>query len=196
MVCPGVAPPSRVAGVPSSGLVLSPQPPTVDTLLTMSITGHRQREQEYGYLSYFHHVVLGLDEIDRLVHTVTEELGTRGLTTPFLFSSRALDVNPSRVHRLIQAFLRTCVSFPAPDAEHNGTRRPALLRPQNLPCACDGVSPESCVSLVAMPCEASSLGTCMSSGVRPNFVSDFLRYVFVFTMLIPVSSPRLSSNPF
>ncbi len=56
-------------------------------ILTTSITGHRQREQEYGYLSYFHHVVLGLDEVDRLVHTVIEELGTRGLTTPFFFSS-------------------------------------------------------------------------------------------------------------
>jgi len=29
----------------------------------------------------------------------------------------------------------------------HGTRRPGLLRSQNLPCACDGVSPESCVSL-------------------------------------------------
>src|SRR6266581_96371 len=43
----------------------------------MSITGHRQWEQEYCYLSYFHHVVLGLDEVDRLVHTVTEELDTQ-----------------------------------------------------------------------------------------------------------------------
>src|SRR6267378_1263848 len=32
---------------------LKPQPWI--PLLTMSITGHRQREQEYGYLSYFHH---------------------------------------------------------------------------------------------------------------------------------------------
>ena len=86
-------------------------------LLTMNSTGHRHREQEYGYLSYHHHIVLGLDEVHRLVHTVTEELGTRGLTTPFLFSNLALDVNSSGVRRLIQAFLRTCVSFPAPDAE-------------------------------------------------------------------------------
>src|SRR5712691_8890987 len=47
-------------------------------------------------------------------------------------------------------------------------RRPALLRPQNLPCACDGVLPKSCMSLGAMPCKASSLGTCTSSGVRPH----------------------------
>jgi hypothetical protein len=50
--------------------------------------------------------------VDSLVHTVTEELGTR-----FLFSSLVLDVNSSGVRRLIQAFLRTCVPFPAPGAE-------------------------------------------------------------------------------
>jgi len=71
----------------------------------MSITGHRQWEQEYCYLSYFHHIVLGLDEVDRLVHTVTEELGTCGLTTAFPFSSHALNINSSGVRRLIQAFI-------------------------------------------------------------------------------------------
>jgi hypothetical protein len=75
----------------------------------MNIIGYRHRDQEYGYLSYYHHVVLGLEEVHRLVHTVTEELGTRGLTTPFLFSSLALDVKFSGVRRLIQAFLRTCI---------------------------------------------------------------------------------------
>jgi len=65
-----------------------------------------------------------------------------------------------------------------------------------MPCACDGVSPESCVSLEAMSCEDSSLGICTSSGVRPNLVNDFLRHVFIHTMLIPVYRPRLSSNPF
>ena len=74
----------------------------------MSITGHRQREQEYGYLSYLHHVVIGLDEVSRLVHTVTEEFGTRGLTKPSLFSTLAFDVNSSGVRRFIQAFFHTC----------------------------------------------------------------------------------------
>jgi hypothetical protein len=89
-------------------------------LLTMSVPGHCHREQEYGYLSYYHHIVLGLEVVDSLVHTVTEELGTR-----FLFSSLALDVNSSGAHRLIQAFHRTCVPFPAPGAErtwHEGAR--------------------------------------------------------------------------
>jgi hypothetical protein len=43
-------------------------------LLTMPVSGHRHHEQEYGYLSYYHHIVLGLEEVDSLVHTVTEEL--------------------------------------------------------------------------------------------------------------------------
>jgi len=51
----------------------------------MTITGHRRREQEYVCLSYLHDVILGLDEVDRLVHTVTKKLGTRGLETTFLF---------------------------------------------------------------------------------------------------------------
>ena len=41
-------------------------------LLTMSVAGHHHREQEYVYLSYYHHIVLGLEEVDSLVHTVTE----------------------------------------------------------------------------------------------------------------------------
>jgi hypothetical protein len=89
-------------------------------LLTMSVAGHPHCEHEYDHLSYSHHVVLGLEVVDSLVHTVTEELGTR-----FLFSSLALDVNSSGARRLIQAFHRTCVPFPAPGAErtwHEGAR--------------------------------------------------------------------------
>ena len=95
MLCPGRH--RRVSRVcPHQALCFRPKPPTLDTvILTMSIAGHRQREQEYGCPSYFHHVVLGLDEVDRFVHPVTEGLGTRGLTTPFLFSSLVLDVNSS-----------------------------------------------------------------------------------------------------
>jgi len=35
--------------------------------------------------------------------------------------------------------------------------RPALLPLQNLPCACDGILPKSCMSLGAMPCLATLL---------------------------------------
>lgn len=101
-------------------------------MLTTTITGHREREQDYGYLSYQHNVVLGLEEVNRLVRTLTDELGTRGLTTPFLFSSLALDISSSRVRRLIQSFLRTCVSFPAPDAEYTWREEARFAAPPEL----------------------------------------------------------------
>lgn len=67
------------------------------------------KEHDYGYLSCERHVVLGLEEVSRLVDVVAEELATRGgLTTPFIFSSLALDVSSPAIKRLIQTFLRTC----------------------------------------------------------------------------------------
>jgi len=83
----------------------------------MSITGPCQREQEYGYLSYLHHIILGLDEIDRLVHTITK-FSIYGLTTLSFLSSFVLKVNSSGVRRLVWAFLHTCVSLPVLGAEH------------------------------------------------------------------------------
>jgi hypothetical protein len=41
----------------------SPAEPSI-FLLTMSVAGHRHREQEYGCLSYHHRIVLGLEEVD------------------------------------------------------------------------------------------------------------------------------------
>jgi Domain of unknown function (DUF1708) len=99
----------------------------------MTIIGSREREQDYGYLSVHRHVVLGLDEVARLVQTITDELGTRGLTTPFLlFSSLALDVNSSGVRRLVQTFLRTCVSFPVPDTERTWREEARFAAPPEL----------------------------------------------------------------
>jgi hypothetical protein len=69
----------------------------------------RERELEYGYLGYEPSVILGIDQVDRLVQVVCEELGTRGgITTPFIFSSLALDISMTAIKRLVQAFLRTC----------------------------------------------------------------------------------------
>lgn len=68
----------------------------------------QQLQLEYGYLSFMRNVVLGLDEVARLVDVVGNELGTRGLTTPFIFSSLALDVSATAVKKLINAFLTTC----------------------------------------------------------------------------------------
>jgi hypothetical protein len=84
------------------------------------------------------------------------------------------------------------VSFPVLDAERGWHEEASSAATQNLSCAWYGVSPESCVSLGEMPFE-TSLGICR---VRPNLVSHVLRHVFIHPMLIPVYSPRLSSNPF
>lgn len=70
----------------------------------------REITQDYGYLSYKRHVVLGLEEITRLVDVVSQELGARCLTTPFIFSALALDVSASATTRLIETFLQTCKS--------------------------------------------------------------------------------------
>lgn len=85
--------------------------------------------QEYGYLHWEKHIILGLDEVVRLVDVVAEELRQRGtltilipaksprcsrrfpcsgLTTPLLFSPMALDINPNTIRKLVQAFLATC----------------------------------------------------------------------------------------
>lgn len=67
------------------------------------------KENDYGYLSYERHVVLGLEQVARLVDVLSEELGSRGgITTPFIFSSLALDISSSAIKRLIRAFLNTC----------------------------------------------------------------------------------------
>jgi len=71
------------------------------------------KEHDYGYLSYERHVVLGLEQVARLVDVVAGELGARGgITTPFIFSTLALDISSSAIKRLIQAFLNTCTINP------------------------------------------------------------------------------------
>ncbi|KAJ3739811.1 hypothetical protein DFH05DRAFT_500906 [Lentinula detonsa] len=67
-------------------------------------------DQDHNYLYFEKHVVLGLEQVNRLVDIVCEELCSRGgLDTPFIFSSLALDIKANAVKRLIKAFLGTCV---------------------------------------------------------------------------------------
>ncbi|KAI1786123.1 hypothetical protein LXA43DRAFT_1065348 [Ganoderma leucocontextum] len=86
---------------------------------------------DYGYLSYQRHVVLGLEEVARLVDVVGDELGSRGLTTPFIFSTLALDVSPSAVKRLIQTFLKTCAR-PSAEADRQWRQEARLAEPHEL----------------------------------------------------------------
>lgn len=70
----------------------------------------REITQDYGYLSYKRHIILGLEEISCLVDVTSHEICTRGLTTPFIFSTLALDVSTSATTRLIETFIKTCDS--------------------------------------------------------------------------------------
>lgn len=76
------------------------------------------QEQSYGYLSYERHVVLGLEQVSRLVDVIADEVGTRGLTTPFIFSSLAVDLSSTAIRRIIRAFLTTCARPTDAEAEH------------------------------------------------------------------------------
>jgi hypothetical protein len=81
--------------------------------------------QPYGYLCTEKDVILSLDDVQRLLNVLAEELTLRGassvympltigslsipgLSTPLLFSTQALDVSVPRVRNLIRAFLGTC----------------------------------------------------------------------------------------
>ncbi|KAF8907021.1 hypothetical protein CPB84DRAFT_1769288 [Gymnopilus junonius] len=76
------------------------------------------KEHDYGYLSYQRHVVLGLEQVEHLVEVVSEELETRGgITTPFIFSTTALDISSSAIKRLIRSFLNTCEPFSGQKAQ-------------------------------------------------------------------------------
>ncbi|KAF8803980.1 hypothetical protein BYT27DRAFT_7108311 [Phlegmacium glaucopus] len=73
-----------------------------------SIPEH-SKEHDYGYLSYERHVVLGIEQVERLVEVISEELETRGgITTPFIFTTTGLDISSSAIKRLIRTFLNTC----------------------------------------------------------------------------------------
>ena len=139
---------------PHQALCFRPKPPT------WNIPTNDEHHRSPPVLSYLYHVVLGIHEVDHLVHTVTEDPGTHCLTTPFLF----FPVMPSMLtlpesvasskfsSGLMHHSLRWVLSA-------HGTRKPALLHPQNLLCACNGVSPKSCASLGTMPYLATLLTT-------------------------------------
>ncbi|KAJ6453990.1 hypothetical protein C8R45DRAFT_1038642, partial [Mycena sanguinolenta] len=62
----------------------------------------------YGLLSPARDTVLGLPDVARLVAVLCAELERTSISTPFVFSSLALDVRRAGVARLIKAFLATC----------------------------------------------------------------------------------------
>ncbi|KAL0948044.1 hypothetical protein HGRIS_010669 [Hohenbuehelia grisea] len=79
------------------------------------------KENDYGYLSYERHVVLSIDHAACLVEVLTNELVTRGgVTTPFIFSSVAMDASSAAVRRLIKVFLEACREGISPDPDRMG----------------------------------------------------------------------------
>jgi hypothetical protein len=90
-----------------------------------------QPGHDYGYLSYKRHVILGLEQAARLVEVITNELGSRGLTTPFIFSALALDVSAPAVNRLIESFLKTCTS-PDPSTDRKWRDEARFAGPHEL----------------------------------------------------------------
>ncbi|KIK62103.1 hypothetical protein GYMLUDRAFT_242807 [Collybiopsis luxurians FD-317 M1] len=56
--------------------------------------------------SFENHIVLGLEQVNRLVDVVCGELSSRGdLDTPFIFTTKVMDIKASAVKRLIKVFL-------------------------------------------------------------------------------------------
>lgn len=130
-----------------------------------SISGEHHQEvhdelgHEYGYLASESHVILGLDEVVRLVDVVAEELGQRGQSSLTL-SSRLANVILYQASQLLYSFplllstsgpMSSKSSLPPlpplahttsafPPQRHIGVKMPHLQVLTNLQCSSVGVS--------------------------------------------------------
>ncbi|KAL7424843.1 hypothetical protein Q5752_000528 [Cryptotrichosporon argae] len=88
---------------------LPPSAPTVNSVDSFAYgSDEHTAKRDYGFLqSVGKDVVLGLDEVARVIREVSAELGSRGLETPLLFSNQALELNHTRTRSLILAYLST-----------------------------------------------------------------------------------------
>lgn len=86
----------------------------------------------YGYMSYERHVVLSPEQVSLLVDVVSAELGTRGgITTPFIFTSSALDLSSNGIKRLIRTFLDSQLS-PSPESQAKWREEAKFAGPHDL----------------------------------------------------------------
>ncbi|KAJ2933162.1 hypothetical protein H1R20_g3882, partial [Candolleomyces eurysporus] len=94
------------------------------------------KDNDYGYLCTERHVVLGLEQLERLVEVVCDELESRGgITTPFIFSNKALDLSSSGIKKLIHSFIDTCAPISereAQVAEHKWREEARFAGPHEL----------------------------------------------------------------
>lgn len=133
--------PERQEPLPS--IPRSEGPPDVDRYIdynryTFALTSvpptSQEDEEGYGYIDVRTSLVLGLDDVQRVVEDVTQQLSERGefpfssftscadpssgLTTPLLFSSQALDLSATKTHVLINSYIST-LSQPSHSAAAN-----------------------------------------------------------------------------
>ena len=96
-------------------------------------TPEHSKEHDYSFLSYERHVVLGIEQVERLVEVVSEELETRGgITTPFIFTTAGLDISSSAIKRLIRTFLNTCEPNSGQNAEAQWREEARYVGPYEL----------------------------------------------------------------
>ena len=104
-----------------------------------------------------------------------------------------LDINSSGVHHLIQAFLRTCVLFPMPDAEHTWHEEAHFAAPTELAiCLCWGLAHILCVS------GGNAMQGLLSWDAYVEWSEAKLSkqiFCHIFAILIPFHSIRLSHDP-
>ncbi|WOO79409.1 uncharacterized protein LOC62_02G002931 [Vanrija pseudolonga] len=73
-----------------------------------SVTEDPNAPRPYGFLGGAgKNVILGLDEVARIIRDVGAELGRRALDTPMLFSNQSLELNQTRLKMFIQSFVKT-----------------------------------------------------------------------------------------
>ncbi|KAG8859130.1 hypothetical protein FRB96_004700 [Tulasnella sp. 330] len=89
-------------------------------------------ERDYGYIGAESEVVLALEDVERLVTVVGDEITSRALTTPLLFSSHALDVSANRVRVLVRSFLASCNRPSAPTGNARWREDARLAGPHEL----------------------------------------------------------------
>lgn len=64
--------------------------------------------RQYGFLGGLGRtIVLGVDEVARVIRDVGAELGRRALDTPMLFSNQSLEISQTRLRMIVQSYVGT-----------------------------------------------------------------------------------------
>ncbi|KAH9456022.1 hypothetical protein Pst134EB_012243 [Puccinia striiformis f. sp. tritici] len=82
----------------------------------------------YGYIGLHTEIELDLPTAARAVNLVAQELKSRALETPLLFSTHALDISTEGTHNLIRRFVHNQHDFTHDLTMHNGHNLAAFLK--------------------------------------------------------------------